>query len=145
MNGRTNAAFSVDFLLADPFFIGAQQIRAITGSGTLSPLGEGVVGLNYPSSLNSFIIQLTAPCTVTNVTAGVAFTFTPNGSPSYPVTVDILNQTVTDNAGTNWGAAIGHSGARSWMVLLPPASAPAGNAMTVSAGTATFTWNDCYV
>lgn len=140
MNGRTNAAFSVDFLLADPAFYGANQSQAIaTAGGNINHLGDLVAGLGYPSAVSAFTVQITAACTVSNVTAGVSFTFTPNGSPSYPVTVDILNQTVTDNAGTNWGAGLSHLGGRSWMVLV------AGlNAITNTAGTATFQWNPAY-
>lgn len=142
MNGRTNSAFSVDFLLADPFFYGTAQAPAAitTAGGTLTGLGEGVAGLGYPSDVASFTVQISAASTVTNSTAGVSFTFTPVGSPSYPVTVDVLNQTVVDNAGTSWGSALSHSGARAWMALLP-----GSNTIAVTAGTATFRWTDCYV
>lgn len=141
MNSRVNAAFSVDFLLADPFFYGALQTVAVTTSGgTITGLGEGVAGIGFPSAVNSFTVAITAACTVTNTTAGVAFTFNPVGSPTYPVTLDILNYTAVDSAGANWIAAVSHTGSRTWMVILP-----GSNAITNSAGTATFKFSDCYV
>lgn len=140
MSGRLHAAFSVDLLLADPYFYGAQQTVACTGaSTTCTALGEGVVGEGQPSSVSAFTVQLSAAATVTNGTAGVAFTFSQAGA-QYPVTIDILNYTAVDNAGINQVAGLTHTGSRMWMVLLPGA-----NTITVSAGTATFKWNDCYI
>lgn len=139
MNGRTNAAFSVDLLLADPYFYGAQQTRAVTTSASLTGLGEGIVGEGWPAAgTNAFTVACTAACTVTNTTAGVSFSL--SGVTNPPVTVDILNQTVTDNSGNNLISALSHAGSRMWMCLLPGA-----NAITVSAGTATFRWNDAYI
>ena len=139
MNGRTNAAFSVDFLISDPFFYGTQVTKACTGaSTTVTGLGEGAAGLGYPSAVSGFSVQLSAAATVTNTTAGVSFTFT--GPASFPVTVDVLNGTVTDNGGANLVSQITHSGSHAWMVVLPGA-----NTVSVSAGTATFTYNDCYI
>lgn len=139
MNGRTGAAFTVDLLLADPYFYGAQRTQAVTTSGgTITANGEGVVGEGFPSPVAAFTVALSAAGTVTNTTAGVSFTIA--SGPSFPVTVDLLNGTVTDNAGVNQAAKLSHSGSRMWMCLLPGA-----NAITVSAGTATFTWMDAYV
>jgi hypothetical protein len=138
MNGRTGAAFTVDLLLADPYFYGAQRVQAITASGSISSLGEGVVGEGFPSSVAVFTVRCSAPCTVTNVAAATSFTLASGGS--YPVTVDLLNGTVTDNAGVNQVARLTHSGSRLWMALLP-----GSNNVTVSAGTATFTWSDVYI
>jgi hypothetical protein len=140
MSGRLHAGFSVDLLLADPYFYGAQQSVACTGaSTTCTALGEGVVGEGQPSSVAGFTVQLSAAATVTNGTAGVGFSFSAAGA-QYPVTVDVLNYTVVDNAGINQVAGLTHTGSRMWMVLLPGA-----NVITVSAGTATFRWNDEYL
>lgn len=139
MNGRTNAGFSADFLLADPFFYGARQDVACAGSSTpVTGLGEGVAGLGYPSPVSSFIVTLSAPATVVNATAGVSFAVA--SGPVFPVAVDILNGTVTDNGGANVISSLAHSGARAWMVVLPGV-----NVISVSAGTASFSFNDCYV
>lgn len=139
MNGRSNAAFSVDFLLADPHFYGAQVTKACTGSSTtVTGLGESVVGLGYPSAVAGFTVTLSAAATVTNTTAGVSFAV--SSGPSFPVTVDILNGTVTDNGGVNQIATLSHSGSRQWMLVLPGA-----NTISVSSGTATFKYNDCYI
>jgi hypothetical protein len=141
MNGRTSAAFSVDLLLADPHFYGAQRTQALTSAGgTITALGEGVVGEGYYSAVNSFTLKLSAAATVANTTAGTSVTHNGTGVASWPVTLDILRYTATDNVGNNCIAGVSHSGSRLWTALLPGA-----NTITVSAGTATFTWNDCYV
>jgi hypothetical protein len=138
MSGRTGAAFTVDLLLSDPYFYSAQRTQAVTGSGTITANGEGVVGEGFPSPVAGFTVALSAAGTVTNTTAGVSFTIA--SGPTFPVTVDLLRGTVTDNAGVNQVSKISHSGSRLWMALQNGA-----NAITVSAGTATFTWNDVYI
>lgn len=139
MNGRTGAGFAVDLLLADPYFYGAQQVSAVTTSGTVTGLGEGVVGEGWPSVVSRFTVALTAATTVSNTTAGCAFTLT-SGS-NFPVTVDIMNQTVTDSLGNNLISNFTHTGSRLWMAVLP-----GGNAITTTGGaTATFTFTDAYV
>jgi hypothetical protein len=139
MNGRLSAAFSVDFLLADPFFYGAASTTAVTTGGVaVTNLGDGVAGIGYPAANSSFTVTCTAACTVTNATAGVSFTLATG--PTYPVTVDILNGTAIDAGGNNQIAAITHAGARAWMVLLP-----GSNACATTAGTATFVYNPPYL
>lgn len=141
MQGRTGASFSVDLLLSDPYFYGAQQVQAVTGTGTtLTGLGEGIVGEGYPSAVNAFTVAITGPCTVTNATAGVSFTFA-GGTPTFPVTIDILNNTAVDSGGANWISSITHAGSRMWMCILPGV-----NSINVNGGaTATFKWNDAYI
>jgi len=138
MNGRTGAAFTVDLLLADPYFYGAQRVQAVTGSGVINAYGEGVAGEGFSSSVAILQVQVSQPCTVTNTTAGVSFTV--GSGPSFPVTVHCLSYTVADNSGVNQIGKFSHQGSRLWMALLPGA-----NAITVSAGTATFTWSDAYI
>lgn len=139
MNGRTNAGFSVDFLLADPFFYGVQQTVACSGGATvITGKGEGVAGLGFASAVNIFTVTCSAPCTVINTTAGVSFTL--SAGPVYPVVVDILGGTVTDNAGNNMINNLSHAGARAWMVITP-----GSNSINTSAGTATFRFNDVYI
>lgn len=138
MNGRLSAVASIDFLLSDPYFYGATRTQGIgTGGGTITTFGEGLVGSGFPSNVNSFTVTCSAPCTVVNTTLGISFTLT--AGPAYPVTVDVLKDTVTDNAGVNQIAALSHAGSRFWMAL-----GTGANAITNTAGTATFSWNDCY-
>lgn len=140
MNNRFSASFAVDLLLSDPYFYGTSQSQTISSSGSITNLGEGVVGEGYPSSVNAFTIQITTgPCTVTNQTAGVSVTFNAPVANS-PVTLDVLNQTATDALGNNLIGNVSHSGARMWMCLLPGA-----NTIQVSAGQATFGWSPPYV
>jgi hypothetical protein len=141
MNGRTNAAFSVDLLLADPFFYSAQRTQAVTtAGGTIVANGEGVAGEGFPSTVNAFTVAITQACTVTNSTAGVSFTHNGTGVATWPVTVDILRYTAVDAAGNNCVGGLTHAGSRLWQCLLP-----GSNTIAVSAGTATWTWHDCYV
>lgn len=139
MNGRTGAAFTIDLLLADPYFYGAQQSVPCSGSSTvLTGLGEGVVGEGFASAVSTFTVQCSAPCTVTNATAGISFTIASGAS--FPVTVDVLRGTIVDNAGVSQAGRFSHAGSRLWAAVLP-----AANTIQVSAGTATFTWTDAYI
>jgi hypothetical protein len=141
MNSRTNAAFSVDLLLSDPYFYSAQRSQVVgTGGGTITALGEGVVGEGFASAINSFTVAVSQACTVTNNTAGVAFSHTGAGVQSWPVTVDVLRYTALDAVGNNVVGGLGHIGSRMWMTLLPGA-----NSISVTAGTALFAWGDAYV
>jgi hypothetical protein len=140
MNGRLSAAFSVDLLLADPYFAGGQVTQAVTGSGTVVNPGEGVAGENFASAVNSFTVAISAACTVTNSTAGVSFTHNGSGVVSWPVTVDVLRATAADHAGNNVIGGLSHTGARMFMALLN-----GSNTILVSAGTATLAYNPPYV
>jgi hypothetical protein len=139
MNSRTNAAFSVDLLLSDPYFYGAQQSHAVTTAGAnLTGLGEGIAGEGFPSAVNSFTVTLSGAATVQNTTAGTSFTVL--SGPVFPVVVDVLNNTVTDHTGASVPGYFSHTGSRLWACIMPGT-----NAIAVSAGTATWTWNDVYV
>lgn len=142
MQSRFDAAFSVDLVLADPYFYGALQTVPVTTSGTLTNLGEGVVGEGFSSSVNTFTIAITQSCTITNtaLTPHVFVTYAANGTETWPVTLDILNNTAFDAAGANQISAVTHGGARMWMALVNGA-----NTITVSGGTATFNWNPPYI
>jgi hypothetical protein len=140
MNGRLSAAFSVDLLLSDPYFYGGIRGQTVSGTGSISALGEGVVGEGFASAVNAFTVAISGPCTVTNNTAGVSFTHSGAGVASYPVTVDVLRSTATDHVGNNVIGGMSHVGSRMWMTLLPGA-----NSITASAGSAVFTWCDAYV
>jgi hypothetical protein len=138
MNGRTGAAFTTDLLLADPYFYGPQRVQAISGSGVINAYGEGVVGEGFSSPVAGLQVTLSAPATVSNVSQGISFTV--SSGPSFPVTVHCLTYSVVDNAGANQAQAFSHQGSRLWMAL-----ANGANTITVSAGTATFQWNDAYI
>lgn len=139
MNGRFGAAFTVDLLLNDPYFYGPLRTATITSPlGSITSFGEGIAGEGWPSAVASFTVQCTAPCTVTNNTAGVSFTL--GAGPAYPVTVDCLNYTVTDNATVNQVASLTHVGSRLLMCLLNGV-----NNIAVSAGSAIFKWTDAYI
>jgi hypothetical protein len=141
MNGRTSAAFSVDLLLSDPYFMGAQQSQVVgTAGGTIVNLGEGVAGEGFPSPVNGFTVTISQATTVTNNTAGVAFSHSGAGVQTWPVTIDVLRYTAVDNAGNNVVGGLGHIGSRMWMCLLSGA-----NSISVSAGTALFQWCPPYI
>jgi hypothetical protein len=141
MNGRLSAAFSVDLLLSDPYFYGALRGQTVTtAGGTIDAFGEGVVGEGFASAVNSFQVTISEPATVINSTAGVSFAHSGAGVASWPVVVDVLRYTATDNAGNNVVGGISHTGSRMWMCLLNGA-----NTIAVSSGTALFEWCDAYI
>lgn len=153
MQGRTSAAFTVDLMLADPYFYGAPVSQVIgTAGGTITNYGEGVAGEGFPSPVSSFTVAVTqGPVTITNITAGVSLIYNAPVTAA-PVTIDVLRQTATDPGGHNLTANIQHAGARTWMALLGQGSLDASgspvagtNVITVSAGTATFTFTPPYV
>jgi hypothetical protein len=163
MTGRTRSDFTVDLVLSDPFFYGAQQsvTAGIGGITTLTALGEGIVGFGYASAVNSFTCQLTGPLsfpTLLNATAvsaagPVSFTYNAAVASGETVTVDFLADTAMSSTGANVSGKIGHAASRMWLCLVPsPDPALLGtNNVTLSTldptdtGTATVTWNDCYV
>ncbi len=141
MNGRTSAAFSVDLLLSDPYFYSAQRSQVVTAAGgTITALGEGVVGEGFASAANAFTVTVSQASTVTNNTAGVSFTHSGAGVVSWPVTVDVLRYTAVDNVGNNVVGGLSHIGSRMWMCLLNGA-----NTISVTAGTALWVWSDAYI
>jgi hypothetical protein len=141
MNGRTSAAFSVDLLLSDPYFYGAQRSQVVNTSGsTITAPGEGVVGEGFASAVNAFTVTISQASTVTNNTAGVSVTHNGAGVASWPVTIDVLRYTAVDNVGNNVVGGLSHIGSRMWMCLVS-----GSNHISVSAGTALFTWSDAYV
>lgn len=137
--GRTSASFSVDLLLSDPYFYGPPRQQSILGNGLIYAPGEGVVGEGYSSPVSLFTIALSAPCTVTNQSNGVSFTYAGTLA-NPPLTIDVLNNTATDAQGNVLVSGITHVGARMWMALTE-----GNNQMNVSAGTATFNWADAYI
>jgi hypothetical protein len=141
MNGRLSMAFSVDLLLSCPYFHGPGRTQTVTTSGgTITALGEGVVGECFATTVAQFTVAISAACTVTNSTAGVSFTHSGAGVVTWPVTVDVLRYTAVDAAGNNVVGGLTHTGSRMWMCLLS-----GGNVIAVTAGTALFTWNDSYI
>lgn len=141
MNSRTNAVFSVDLLLSDPYFMGAEQSQVVsTAGGTINNLGEGVAGEGFASAVNTFTVTISQASTVTNSTAGVSFTHSGAGVVTWPVTIDVLRYTATDAAGNNVVGGLTHIGSRMWMCLVSGL-----NTIAVTNGTALFQWCPPYI
>jgi hypothetical protein len=141
MNGRLSAVFSVDLLLSDPHFYGAEQSQVVsTAGGAISNLGEGVAGEGFASTVNTFTVTISQACTVTNSTAGVSFTHSGAGVVTWPVIIDVLRYTATDTAGNNVVGGLTHIGSRMWMCLLSGL-----NTIAVTSGTALFQWCPPYI
>jgi hypothetical protein len=164
MTGRTRADFTVDLVLSDPFFYGAQQsVTLAPGSPTtLTALGEGIVGMGYASPVSSFTVALDGPLSFPTLTngsaasaAGSSVGFTYNAAVAFgeTVTVDLLAATAMSSTGANVSSKISHAGSRMWFCLVPSTTPgqPGFNAVTLSTlnptdtGTATAQWADCYV
>ncbi len=146
MTGRTRATFSVDLLLSDPMFYGAQQTQTLAYNtpATVTNLGEGVVGQGLASA---FTVKLNGPLTnpvLTNSTAGVSVTYNAVIASGHYVTLDILNYTAVDDAAVNQVQYVGHAGSRMWSCLLPGANTMALTADSGS-GTAVLQWQPPYL
>lgn len=161
MTGRTRADFTGDLVLADPYFYGAQQNVVIAAGAhvALNALGEGIAGEGYASAVNSFTCQLTGPLTaptLRNNTAGangVQVTYLNSVAPGEVVTLDFLAFSAVSSLGPNVVAKVKHAGSRMWFCLVPSSTPgqPGLNDVTlttlnaVDTGTATVSWNDCYL
>ena len=154
MTGRTRADFSVDLLLADPYFYGVKKAVTVAAgnSSLLVNDGEGVVGEGQPGGLASFQVVLTGPLTtptLLNVTAGVSVTYLGTIGSGTSVTLDILSYTAVDSAGVNRIAQVKHAGSRMWLCLL--AGQRSVNTLELSTlsgadtGTANVSWTTPYV
>jgi hypothetical protein len=150
MTGRTRADFSVDFLLADPYFYGVQQTQTLpyNSAQSVTNLGEGVAGEGLQGTMQvTFTGPLTNP-TLTNLTAGVSVTYTgtiASGTPA-AVTLDCVNFLATTGAGANVISAVSHAGARRWNGLLSGAnSCKLTSTNGGDTGTCTLTWTPPYL
>lgn len=151
MTGRTRADFSVDILLADPYFYGSPQTAALT-LGVDQPvtnLGEGVVGEGQPSSVCSFTATFNGPLTfptITNSTWGVSVSYLGTVASGVSLTMDFLRFTCTDSTGANQIAYVAHAGSRVWLGL-----GPGVNHLTLSSlsssdsGNAVLAYNSPYL
>ena len=96
MTGRARADFSVDLVLADPYFYGATNRTATLAYGVPQNVvanGEGVVGEGWPSAVNDFTVVLNGPLTtpkITNATEGLAVQYNGTIAGGKSVTLDIL-------------------------------------------------------
>lgn len=156
MTGRTRADFSVDILLSDPYFYGAQVTKTlpINVAQTVNNFGEGTCGEGQPSALNVFTLQLNGPLTVptvTNSTAGVSVTYFATVPSGVSVTLDLISFLATDTLGNNQVANVAHAGARAWFVLLGSGDGSPVNTCTLTtingsdSGNAVLTYSPPYL
>jgi hypothetical protein len=151
MTGRTRADFSVDVLLADPYFYGASQQVSLPLNVAQSAvnLGEGIVGEGYPSSLNAFSLTFNGPLTlptVTNAACNVSASYLSAIPSGVSVTYDLLNFLSTDSSGVNQIAQVGHAGSRMWFCLVPGANLiTLTSASSADSGNAVLNWNPPYL
>lgn len=130
MTGRFRNEFSVDLLLADPFFYGAQETEtfALSTPNTVTNAGHEIAAHNHMEV--DFIGPLTDP-RLTNATPApdVWVQYTGSIASGQTLRLSIPNFTATrvsDSA--NLIAGISHSGTRHWMAL-----APGNNSLTLTA------------
>lgn len=153
MTGRTRADFTVDLLLADPYFYGAQQVQSLgyNSPANVPNLGDGAVGFGQPSQTSGvvFTIQLNGPLTspkLTNSTAGVSVSVSYTIPTGHYCILDVMNYFATDDAGISHLGVVSHTGARPWMILLP-----GSNSLNLTStngsdtGSATLTWSPPYL
>jgi hypothetical protein len=144
MSGRTRADFSVDFLLADPFFYGQrinQQVGANASGTTFNP-GDAATGFGQAPGQGGvpFTIllrgPLTAPITLVNSTNGVTVTVTQTITAGHSVVLDVMNYTAFTDTGASWLGNVQHSGARPWLLIMP-----GNNVLSLSTGSGGDTGN----
>jgi hypothetical protein len=138
MSGRTRADFTVDLLLADPYFYGpavttpAVNLNLVNGTTVHNP-GDAVIGYGQEQGNGGvpFKITLAGPLknpTLTNVTAGVSVTLNATIPSGTTITLNVLAYTAFDQTGKSWLGSVTHKGARPWMVLVPATQAnPTGS------------------
>lgn len=114
MTGRTRAEFTMSFLLADPYFYGAEQTASIGGSTTVNNPGHDT------ASQTNFTVELTGTNPrLTNSTANPPVWVQYTGTIPGTLILDVGAYTALTTGGTNLINGITHSGARHWMGLLP--------------------------
>jgi hypothetical protein len=161
MSGRTRADFTVDLLLADPFFYSAQtsQLIQYNGASVLYNPGDAVTGYgqSQDNGGQEFLLVFTGPLfnfTLRNETAGVSVTVSTEIAAGHTLTLDVMRYAAATDANVSVQGSVTHSGARPWMVLLgaDPEHNP-GGAQTFTltsegqedSGTCTITWSPGYL
>lgn len=130
MTGRTRVEFAVNFLLADPFFYGAEDETELDVGDPTTITNPG----HETAAHNHFEIDLIGPLTnprVTNATTTPDVWVQYTGTIGSGVTVrlsipDFTATRLSDNASVIGG--ISHSGTRHWMALQP-----GNNSLTLTA------------
>ncbi len=146
MSGRTRADFTVDLLLADPYFYGpytpqpavvVQSPGYSSGTAVITNPGDAVLGYGQSQANGgvAFSIVLTGPLTnptLKNELAQVQVTFNGSIAAGNTITLDIVNFTAYDQNNVSWLGQVAHSGARPWMVLTPATVTNPTGAQTLS-------------
>lgn len=136
MTGRARADFAVDFQLADPFFYGAPIVTTVTSGTPATIHNPGDDDAAYTGVTVKFVGG-TNPV-LTNTTADPDIVCSAAGAIS-GITLDVRNYLVSP--GSYPLGNIGHSGARSWFVLLR-----GDNVVTLTGGgTAVVTFSPPYL
>lgn len=125
MSGRTKADFTVDLLLADPYFYGAQQVVTVpyNTATAIRNLGDGWCGFGQLSGLGGvpFTIKLNGPLTspiqLSNQTLGVSVSLALTIASGHYVLLDVMGYTAYDDGSLSHLGVVTHSGARPWMLL----------------------------
>jgi hypothetical protein len=119
MTGRFRAEYTVDILLADPFFYGAEQLTQINVGQSATIVNPG----DYTAAHRHFTVQFVGPLntpTLVNLTTNPKVTLTLNAAiaAGETVTLDMAAFSALSDSGGNRIAAVIHSGARQWMGLV---------------------------
>lgn len=145
MSGRAKADFTVDFLLADPYFYGERQQATLAPNGTsvITNPGDAAVGFGQQAGFGGtpFTITcygpLTAPIRLSNESNGVWVTLDYTIPAGQVVTLDVLGYTAFDNLGASHLGVVSHSyAARPWMLLMGAAQNGGQNALLFTTGAA---------
>lgn len=146
MTGRTRGTFSVDLLLADPFFYGEEITSVVAAGDTIEIFNPGDIAAYEKMSI-TFNGELWSP-KLTNNTRDLKVWVQANTlvQPSTYVDLNVTsfdayrsfdNMTVT--------GAIQHSGAKPWFVLWPGSNEVVMESSGVSTGSATIKFRPAYL
>jgi len=136
MTGRTRAEFTMDILMASPYFWGNETTTILPWDGPTSVVNPGHDLAGPGGNLQ---VTMTGPLTnprITNATPTPEVWVRYDGTIADGVTVtfDVPTYTATDSTGATVTNKVFSSGARWWMGLLPPdpGGSSGGNLLTLT-------------
>jgi hypothetical protein len=144
------ATFTVDIVMADPWWYGSNIVTVITSSGaTVTHPGDvEASGVSVGSMTIALAGPLTNPrLTNTSISPNVWVQYTGTINSGTTITLDLAAFTAKDQLGNSLIGSVSHSGSLRWMLL-----EPGSNAMTLTngasgspgTGTATLTFAPPY-
>jgi len=116
MTGQGRADFSVDFLLADPYFYGSTVSATVPYSSNTTVTNSGDDVVAYTNFTLTFHGPLFYPI-LSNTTNSTSLTLNTLIASGDSITVDVGNYLATHSNGSDMRGVVQHSASRRWMTL----------------------------